>query len=519
MSGATDHTTGSFKRALPDKSQSYVQTVRRLVKKFTLPITARAAMRPLLEEVVAPSNWINDEDAPPALQGGPYPLPGDFMSFDISLQHQWNIPGSGGPVRRWYEWFSECDEANVSPWISRNGLTPYAHRILTCGLAPPDFAAHDAFNNTLLHFLAARGPLHLLFQAVESELSGPILNTRNTAGQTFLHVIDRLWFTANPHLLCQLLDELCAKGFDMTACDHYGRNIFHVLLAAGCPREHLAGILPHCGSGFFARRDAFGVIPMLQQVPGHGFTGMEAQFMHSSDSEFSDDPQLSKESRLLELVRLASESPDLEDESGRNGLHCLAMSALSKTSAVIKASSQPSARTERQAKRTRNPEFILDSSSERLNFRLTLAKGLLEAGVDPNHRDKFGNTPLMAFAAELPESDDYKTPQIILELLLSHGADVHARNRAGETALHIAVRCGRKIAMRTLVECDGQHANVHVRDSAGRGVLEVADAKIASLCEEDQKLYAHFEACRAWLSGENGGAVQSPTILQEWGTL
>jgi hypothetical protein len=54
-----------------------------------------------------------------------------------------------------------------------------------------------------------------------------------------------------------------------------------------------------------------------------------------------------------------------------------------------------------------------------------------------------------------------------------------------------------------------------VRDADGRSLLEVADVKIRSTHSADPKSYAHFEACRAWLSGQ--GAVQEPTVLQEWG--
>ncbi|KAM5354437.1 hypothetical protein ACJ41O_001086 [Fusarium nematophilum] len=153
-----------------------------------------------------------------------------------------------------------------------------------------------------------------------------------------------------------------------------------------------------------------------------------------------------------------------------------------------------------------------DSSFQKLSLRKSLLDGLLEAGVDTNHYNNDGNTVLMAFAARLPEDDDYKLPCQIIDTLVGAGAGVNARNRLGETALHIAVRTGHKLVTRTLVEAG---ANVHARDGEGRSVLDVADIK--ALHSKNVKEYAHVEAARAWLSGLNARAVQNPTVKQEWG--
>ncbi|KAJ4196134.1 hypothetical protein NW767_009594 [Fusarium falciforme] len=118
----------------------------------------------------------------------------------------------------------------------------------------------------------------------------------------------------------------------------------------------------------------------------------------------------------------------------------------------------------------------------------------------------------MAFAARLPEDDDYKLPGQIIDTLVKGGAHVNARNRLGETALHIAVRTGHKLVTKALVEAG---ANVYARDGEGRSVLDVAD--ITALHAKDVEDYAHAEAARAWLSGLQARAVQNPTVKQEWG--
>ena len=224
------------------------------------------------------------------------------------------------------------------------------------------------------------------------------------------------------------------------------------------------------------------------------------------------------ESRLIESIRLAQETPTLEDSDGSNGLQVLSMATLSprivadKNNIYLQSTPQRSNSRRGDKRGDKSPEQEIDSSSAKMKLRHELAVGLLAAGVNVNHYDKQGNTPLMAFAAELPEDDDYKTGPDILSLLINKGANVHARNRCGETALHIAVRRGRKLAARTLFK---NGANVHARDAEGRSVLEVADVKIKGNKTGDPRTYAHYEACRAWLSGN--GAVQEPSVLQEWG--
>jgi hypothetical protein len=230
------------------------------------------------------------------------------------------------------------------------------------------------------------------------------------------------------------------------------------------------------------------------------------------------DHGTSTENKLIEAasyMRYIQEAREgdatVEDSKGRNGLHCLAKVVLSADDiAKTNESFSPAPMSRRTS---RGSPSSADSGTERLSLRYSLLHELLENNVDVNHYDKDGNTPLMAFAAHLPEDDDYKTGPRILRELIHRGASVNARNRAGETALHIAVRTGRKLAAKTLVK---EGANVHVRDAAGRSLLDVADVKITKR-PDDPKEYAHYEACRAYLSGNQGSAKQDPTILEEWG--
>jgi ankyrin repeat protein len=376
--------------------------------------------------------------------------------------------------------------------------------------------------------MAARFMRDHLFQTILSDQEIHILNAQNTAGQTLLHVLHASWFQPhNQFLLQQLLDILAQKGFDFSTRDYYGRSFSHILLLRDASAELRNHLLQLCKATDYQKRDAFNVTPTYAVIPEPSF-GINRAYTQAMDldppapmsrQDSSTDPyhmhEISQETSLLRSINDAETNPRFEDSEGRNGLHCLAAATLSTSTITQKyyldENGEPTDRKRRKDKITKDS----DSSTYRLKLRFLLLERLLGAGVDPNHYDVHGNTPLMAFAAQLPEDDDYRLGPEIIEALINFGAQVNARNRAGETALHIAVRCGHKLAVKQLVESG---ASVHARDAAGRSVLEVADVKMESLRGQDAAEYAHLEACRAWLSGTSGYAVQKPTVLQEWGT-
>lgn len=55
-----------------------------------------------------------------------------------------------------------------------------------------------------------------------------------------------------------------------------------------------------------------------------------------------------------------------------------------------------------------------------------------------------------------------------LQHLINVGADIHRRNRQGETLLHLAVKLGRRAATKFLLSVG---ANVHARASNGLGIV------------------------------------------------
>ncbi|KAF4471824.1 Ankyrin repeat domain-containing 23 [Fusarium albosuccineum] len=527
MSASTDHTTGSLHRLLNEYSDSYVKSVKRLVKRYTAPIHHRAeSLSPISDEEPSETAWFNDPDSPLALAHGPQNLPGDFLSLDELLQYQGPCLDGTEQHMKGLCLCRPMHQISGTAWVTASGLSMNAQDLLQSSYNGIIVDQRDLFGNTILHLMAARRMTDCLFQTLLYNPAPHILNARNMAGQTFLHVLHPDWFM-NEQLLHQLLSNLSQRSFDFGACDHYGRCFSHILLARDASADLRNWFLNICNATNCVKRDAFNVTPAFATQPAPSF-GINRAYTQAMDldppvpapQQGIREPEHiagpAREARLLEFVRASELDPRLEDSEGRNGLHCLAAATLSNSSILQKYGLDDEGKPTNRKHRKDKPTKDLDSSTNRYELRFNLLQGLIAAGVDPNHYDSRGNTPLMAFAAQLPEDDDYKTGPKILHTLIQAGAEVNARNRASETALHVAVRCGRKLAVRQLVE---DFAVVHARDAAGRSVLDVADVKMRSVGTQDAEKYAHLEACRAWLSGQKGKAVQDPTVIQEWGLV
>lgn len=273
---------------------------------------------------------------------------------------------------------------------------------------------------------------------------------------------------------------------------------------------------------------------------------------------------LAYHARLIQVIQSAYTNPDVEDSAGRNALHCLAEAMLHQPStnpnratpltgrpnlkrkqtpqpfpnisaaAAAGAAAPPSAPVPAPTRKRKQPPSTLSvttpapsgssaappapsappppdnpilSRLRHLESLLLPASPLQPPRIDINHYSRSGLTPLMAFILFLPDSADDKSKTLlaVLETLIRHGARLEARNRLGETALLMAARLGRKVALTTLLE---HGANVHARDVWGRGVLEIVDRTVRRRGAGDVALYARLEAVRVLLTGR-----------REWGVL
>jgi hypothetical protein len=146
-----------------------------------------------------------------------------------------------------------------------------------------------------------------------------------------------------------------------------------------------------------------------------------------------------------------------------------------------------------------------------LQLRHSLLKMFLSQGVDVNAYNAFGNTVLMEFIIRFHYENHVEQPLSFLETLLQHGANVNARNRDGETALHLAAKHGRKAAMELLIN---NRANIHARNRKGQSALQILADQISELEREDIDCQS-LDACFEWLSSEPIGCVLKPSVLDE----
>lgn len=192
---------------------------------------------------------------------------------------------------------------------------------------------------------------------------------------------------------------------------------------------------------------------------------------------------------MLKTVIKAGNDPQYEDNFGRNGLHCLAEVSLTLSG---------------------TEEIKLDNAAQKLcPRRQRYLNQLLESGVNPNSYDCEGCTPLMSFIIHIRDESEEQTIQL-LGLLLEGGANINNRNRQGESALHIAVRLGRRNVTQFLLS---RGAKVHARTSRGFGVL-AHGVKYSDKASEDSLLYAQICLCIDLVG--RAGAIAAPTILDEW---
>ncbi|KAI1132346.1 hypothetical protein F5Y10DRAFT_231525 [Nemania abortiva] len=462
-------------------------------------------------------------------------VPGDFLNTELFAR--WQQCAAQSPAHAaGLCWCKVADTAGQIPRL-------WANLPIPSGISDPNLAARDLFGNTMFHYLATKEGiqerfLHLVFQALR-EPSLPIRNS-NTAGQTFLHVLHPSWFQEGSRL-DELFQTLQTGGFDVFASDVYGRNFYHIMRLRGSAR------FPGQPTDIcrMNRRDAFGMKPMDMQSSSSSNRELDHNQTAQGTSTTAPvafgrpvprintqtgtvEEKLHTHADLLRVLvsavgvdRNSSPNPQNEDPQGRNGFHCLAEVDLCLSHGTPKHGARGYIKDDLRSgcqghnKRKHNDDEKIELPQTNPNQRLEYIRGLIDAKVDPNQYDKHGHTPLMSFVVNSSDATKFEKEEseiVIRALVQEAGAKLESRNRNGETALHLAARCGKLIALRVLLEL---HANPHTRNAQGLGILEVIDNLYATT-ERDDKNNARFEASRAVLTRTPEGAVQNPSLIDEW---
>ena len=347
----------------------------------------------------------------------------------------------------------------------------------------------DRFGNTPLHFTAICRPDHAYLIYLMDDIYVDV-NAVNNAGQTFMHVLDPRWMS--PEDMIELREQLVREGFIFHHRDVAGQTFLDTLKhreikQADFARCWLRPIIPknepfHGNSVEITSEqllDGRLVRKIFEEIGGHeeqwemlGWASNSYQHLHCSSNvnellEPSYNPMLLK-------------TKDCWDRLGRGLLHIAADDIA-------------------------GPATPTKARQQRSNLmRMDLVKHLLSIGVDVNHHDDEGVTPLMAHVRCVTYQ------HAIVDELLQHGAEPNARDSSGNTALHIAIMLGNMDATKTLL---GRGANVHARNRHCEGLLTVAK-RAQRGAKDDVGLYAKITACMALII--DAGAIASPDLFQEW---
>lgn len=385
-------------------------------------------------------------------------------------------------------------------------------------------AARDKFGHTPLHFLASRPDCQSQLLSVVGDAlahGDRILGVVNTASQTFMHVLHPVWFQLKSPLetLFGLLER---SQFDVLLRDVFGRNVFHIMREHECDLERVQ----LCARGLNPQavniRDAFGRKP-LRPLPSGSMQHMLrtvrqimlAQRLTTLTAEQSipeSDSRVFAHTKLIKIIGTATSTepsradPSIEDLHGRNGVHALAELALGPNPIRCHMS--------RGQKRKYDTKDVEQSEQDPMP-RVQHLKALIHAKADINHYNLAGDTPLMAFVVQLSDGTTKAEIAEIREVvgcLVKAGADMEKRNRRGETALLLAARHGKKVAVDALLKLG---ANPYVRNADGESILDVVD----SMWLLNVTIRSSYEACRKFLVGSSLAKTeqkQEPSIFDEW---
>jgi hypothetical protein len=125
--------------------------------------------------------------------------------------------------------------------------------------------------------------------------------------------------------------------------------------------------------------------------------------------------------------------------------------------------------------------------------------------------DSSGDTFLAALIKYWRADVDELALAGLLSELLEKGADIHTRDRQGNTPLANAVRLGSRPAVAVLLKAN---SNIHIRDYNGNGIMSQARACLKQARrKEDDKRYAMILSCMNAMV--DAGAIANPTERDE----
>jgi hypothetical protein len=176
-----------------------------------------------------------------------------------------------------------------------------------------------------------------------------------------------------------------------------------------------------------------------------------------------------RDSEMRHIIAESTGNPLAQDYRGRNGLHCLA--------SIIRLLPDP---------------YIQQPLASRKDTLINL----LNRGVDVNAFDSQGATPLHTLLSYTRKHDEDSAIALFTKLMVlrDHGADLHLRDRKGNSALHLACKSGLVPCVEILL---AMGANVNARNYLGCSpIAEAQRAMENSLPEHAERIQQCIDLVR-----------------------
>lgn len=363
----------------------------------------------------------------------------------------------------------------------------------------------DYYDFTPLH-CAACVPGQKNFAAIRRMIrNGAATDISNTSRQSFLHLLCLGGFHHHDDMneFINLLKDLRQNEFNFKSKDHNGRTALHNLFRYSAEHVYSLEVLRPIFSitkPDLLALDSFGC-SILQYIETYCqnkdiFESIYTDFVDSRgwpSPKVADSNQTRPRERKPRLLRIFSSTNVTNFETSMMTYELTAAVAL-------------------------NAQSIM-KELDTWNFLGNRSKHMKEIDID-------GNTLLSALVKTWKTSvlhDGLPDIATIVHEMIKAGANIHARDRKGDTVLAIAASQGMRQVVIVLLNPNPENvilrsnhcANVNCRNNSGISVLNQAcKALRKAKYDEDEKAYAAIMSCCTLLI--DAGAQMEPTEQDEW---